>query len=160
MENYFYLNEKNEQKGPASPEELIKNGITKSTLVWKNGMAQWLPAGDIPEINQLFENATTTPPPYPPVPPRTTTSAPTQKPENWLIWAILSTVLCCLPLGIVSIIYATKVDNLWNAGQYEEAEKASKTAKLFFFLALGGGVLAGIIGLISGFASFLIGAGY
>ena len=23
MENYFYLNEKNEQKGPISPEELI-----------------------------------------------------------------------------------------------------------------------------------------
>lgn len=26
MENYFYLNEKNEQKGPVSPEELISNG--------------------------------------------------------------------------------------------------------------------------------------
>lgn len=26
MENYFYLNEKNEQKGPVSPEELIRNG--------------------------------------------------------------------------------------------------------------------------------------
>ena len=39
MENYFYLNEKNEQKGPVSPEELISNGVTKNTLVWKNGMA-------------------------------------------------------------------------------------------------------------------------
>ena len=28
MENYFYLNEKNEQKGPVSPEELISNGVT------------------------------------------------------------------------------------------------------------------------------------
>lgn len=48
MENYFYLNEKNEQKGPVSPEELIRNGVTKNSLVWKNGMAQWLPAGEVP----------------------------------------------------------------------------------------------------------------
>ena len=67
--------------------------------------------------------------------------------------------LCCLPLGIVSIIYATKVDNLWNSGQQEEALKASNMARLFFFLALGGGVLALIIGFISGLASMMIGGG-
>ncbi len=33
------------------------------------------------------------------------------KPDNFLVWAILSTVLCCLPLGIVAIVYANKVDN-------------------------------------------------
>lgn len=72
----------------------------------------------------------------------------------------LSTILCCLPLGIVSIIYATKVDNLWNSGQQEEAIKASNMARLFFFLALGGGVLAVIIGFVSGLTSVLMGGGY
>ena len=67
MENYFYLNEKNEQKGPVSPEELISNGVTKNTLVWKNGMAQWLPAGEVSELANLF-----------------TDTPPTPKPENWL----------------------------------------------------------------------------
>lgn len=153
MENYFYLNEKNEQKGPISPEELISNGVTKNTLVWKNGMAQWLPAGEVHELAKLFTNETSTPStPQPPV-----TNNP--KPDNWLVWAILSTILCCLPLGIVSIIYATKVDNLWNSGQQEEALKASNMARLFFFLALGGGVLALIIGFISGLASMMIGGG-
>ena len=113
MENYFYLNEKNEQKGPISPEELISNGVTKNTLVWKNGMAQWLPAGEVHELAKLFTNETSTPstpPPFPPTPPQPpVTNNP--KPDNWLVWAILSTILCCLPLGIVSIIYATKVDN-------------------------------------------------
>lgn len=60
MENYFYLNEKNEQKGPISPEELISNGVTKNTLVWKNGMAQWLPAGEVHELAKLFTNETST----------------------------------------------------------------------------------------------------
>ena len=57
MENYFYLNEKNEQKGPVSPEELISNGVTKNTLVWKNGMAQWLPAGEVSELANLFTDS-------------------------------------------------------------------------------------------------------
>ena len=39
-----------EPKGPVSPEELISNGVMKNSLVWKNGMAQWLPAGEIHEI--------------------------------------------------------------------------------------------------------------
>lgn len=75
MENYFYLNEKNEQKGPVSPEELIRNGVTKNSLVWKNGMAQWLPAGEVPELAKLFTNETSTPlspPPFPPTPPQPT----------------------------------------------------------------------------------------
>ncbi|MFR7807957.1 MAG: CD225/dispanin family protein, partial [Butyricimonas faecihominis] len=100
-----------------------------------------------------------TPPPFPPTPPQPSVNN-NSKPDNWLIWAILSTVLCCLPLGIVSIIYATKVDNLWNSGQQEEAIKASNMARLFFFLALGGGVLAVIIGFVSGLTSVLMGGGY
>ena len=161
MENYFYLNEKNEQKGPISPEELISNGVTKNTLVWKNGMAQWLPAGEVHELAKLFTNETSTPstpPPLKTTPPPTPLTNQT-KPENRVISANLSTILCCLPLGIVSIIYATKVDNLWNSGQQEEALKASNMARLFFFLALGGGVLALIIGFISGLASMMIGGG-
>lgn len=51
------------------------------------------------------------------------------KPDNFLIWAILSTVLCCLPFGIVSCVYSSKVDGLYNNGQYEEAELAAANAK-------------------------------
>ena len=51
------------------------------------------------------------------------------KPDNYLVWAILTTILCCLPFGIVSIVYATKVDNLYYAGQYDEAMAKAKSAK-------------------------------
>ena len=57
------------------------------------------------------------------------------KPDNYLVFAIISTILCCLPLGIVSIIHSTKVDNLWNAGQYDEAKRASRQAKQFAIYA-------------------------
>lgn len=54
---------------------------------------------------------------------------PPPKPDNNLVWAILSTVLCCLPVGIVSIISATKVDSLWNNGQHAAAAAEAKKAK-------------------------------
>ena len=63
------------------------------------------------------------------------------KPNNYLVWAILSTILCCLPFGIVSIIYASKVDNLYNLGDYIGAQDASNKAKNF---ALWGAVISAI----------------
>ena len=52
-----------------------------------------------------------------------------QKPDNYLVWAILSTVLCCWPFGVVAIVMASKVDSLWASGCYDEACQASKDAK-------------------------------
>ena len=41
---------------------------------------------------------------------------PTGQPDNNLVWGILVTVLCCLPLGIVSIVKATQVSGLVRSG--------------------------------------------
>lgn len=61
-----------------------------------------------------------------------TTNDPANKPpDNNLVWAILCTVLCCLPLGIVAIIKSTKVNELWNQGDKDGAQKAADDAKKF-----------------------------
>jgi predicted secreted protein len=73
------------------------------------------------------------PPPPPPPPPPGFSSAPgygmPPKPSNYLVWSILTTLFCCLPLGIVAIIQSTKVDSLYSAGQYAAADAASRAAK-------------------------------
>lgn len=51
------------------------------------------------------------------------------KPDNYLAWAILSTILCCVPLGAVSIVQSVKVDKLWAAGDHEQARRASASAR-------------------------------
>ena len=38
------------------------------------------------------------------------------------------TVLCCLPFGIVGIVYASRVSSLLKSGNYAEAVEASKNA--------------------------------
>ena len=80
------------------------------------------------------------------------------KPENYLVWAILSTVCCCLPFGIVSIVYAAKVDSLYTSKQYEAALEASGKAKMWTLIAAGSGVAVGIIyGLLSVSSAALLG---
>ena len=51
--------------------------------------------------------------------------------SNYLVWAILSTLFCCLPLGIVSIVYATQVDGRRLAGDLAGARELSHKAKMW-----------------------------
>ena len=49
-------------------------------------------------------------------------------PPNYLVWAILSTILCFLPLGIVSIVFAAQVNSKWATGDVAGAQRASELA--------------------------------
>ena len=71
-----------------------------------------------------------------------------KKPDNHLLKAILSTVLCIPIIGIVAIVYATQTDSCYTQGLYEEAEEKARKANswanasiaiglvLFFIIAL------------------------
>ena len=56
---------------------------------------------------------------------------------NHLVWAILSTLFCCLPLGIVSIVHASQVDGRRAAGDLVGARTASDKAKFWAMLSAG-----------------------
>ena len=58
-----------------------------------------------------------------------------------LVWAILSTVFCCPPTGIVSIVYAAQVNGKVAAGDFAAARKASQDAKAWIWVS----VVVGII---------------
>jgi len=59
------------------------------------------------------------------------------KPDSHLALAILTTILCCLPLGIVAIIKATKVDTYYANRQYNEAIQAAEEAKKWSYWGIG-----------------------
>jgi eukaryotic-like serine/threonine-protein kinase len=58
---------------------------------------------------------------------------------NYLPQAILVTVFCCIPLGVVSIIYAAQVNTKLANGDYAGAKTASDNAKLWCWIAFGVG---------------------
>ncbi|WP_414940493.1 CD225/dispanin family protein [Amycolatopsis sp. cmx-11-51] len=70
---------------------------------------------------------------------------PGPPPNNNLVWGILTTILCCLPFGIVSIIKATQVNTLWAQGQPAAAKEAADAAKKWAIIAAIVGVVVGIL---------------
>jgi hypothetical protein len=87
------------------------------------------------------------PPPPPSAPPpygAPQGGYPVQQPDSNLVWGILCALLCCLPLGVVSIVYASKVSGLWVQGRYAEAQAAADTAKKWAIW----GAVAGVVFLI------------
>lgn len=50
-------------------------------------------------------------------------------PPNYLVWSILVTLLCCLPGGIVAIVYSTQVSSRFLQGDYEGANASSRNAR-------------------------------
>jgi Interferon-induced transmembrane protein/zinc-ribbon domain len=64
---------------------------------------------------------------------------------NYLVFAILATVFCCLPAGIPAIVYAAQVNSKLQVGDLTGARLASKNAKLWCLISLGLGL--GVVGL-------------
>lgn len=135
MDQYYYVDARNQQAGPYSLNDLVAQGITSSTLVWKQGMSGWVPAAQVPEVAAALWRGTVsgggagTPPP------------PAGKPADMLVWAILSTALCCVPLGVVAIIFAAKSRAAVARGEMEQAGSLSKRAMIFTIISAGLGLI-------------------
>lgn len=66
----------------------------------------------------------------------TTTSVP-----NYLIPAIIS-LFCCLPGGVVAVIFAAQVNGKVQAGDIAGAQDSAKKAKMISFISIGLGLAA------------------
>lgn len=92
------------------------------------------------------------------VPPPASTPAPGSIP-NYLAWSIIATVLAtclCCPLGlvgIVAIVFASKVNTLLNQGDLAGAQRASANAKTWCWVA----TALAIIGLLINIVVFATG---
>jgi len=83
--------------------------------------------------------------------------APPAAVPNYLVLAIL-TLICCLPLGIVAIVFAARVNGQVQAGDTAGALESSRKAKLFSFIGLGLGLVWWIICIVTGVLAGVIGA--
>lgn len=71
-----------------------------------------------------------------------------QPPVNWvpyLVLSIISTICCCIPFGIVAIVYAVKINSAVTAGDAEEARRAAKTARIWIIVAFVVGLIVDIL---------------
>lgn len=78
---------------------------------------------------------------------------------NYLVQSILVTVLCCVPFGIVAIVFAAQVNSKLAAGDYAGAMDASKKAKMWSWIAFGSGLAVVALWAIFAFAGIVGGFG-
>ena len=87
----------------------------------------------IPQIPQIpqqpYQQPVAPQQPLPPCPPTN------------LVWGILTTVLCCQVLGIVSIVYALQVKAKYDSGDLETAQRYSDRAAMWSIAAIVAGLI-------------------
>ena len=148
----IFVGKNDEQYGPFPIEkvnESIANGeFSLDDLGWYEGLGEWKPLRNIEGIvgaavvPAVVSN------------PQNNAGVPAEQVPSNLVWGILSTLCCCLPLGIVSIVYASKVEGYVFAGDIETAKENSKKAAMWAWISFGvslvGGIIWFIIGAVSG----------
>ena len=77
--------------------------------------------------------------------PPVSTIQPAQHVPNYLVHAIVVTVLCCLPFGIVAIVYAAQVNGRLAAGDYNGAVEASRKARTWCWVSFGVGIASALV---------------
>ena len=146
----YYMHIGGQQVGPYEENELPSHGLTASTMVWREGMPDWVAASQVPELSHLLPPSQQ-PPSYQQQPsygPQQPYGAQPPMPDTYMVWAVLVTVFCCLPFGIVSIVKASQVSSLYSQGRYQEAVAASEAAKKWAIWSAIAGVVISIIVIV------------
>jgi hypothetical protein len=55
---------------------------------------------------------------------------------DYLIWNVLSTLFCCMPIGIAGIIFSIQTNSAKTRGDFEAAARHSSTAKTLLIVGV------------------------
>ena len=73
-----------------------------------------------------------------------TTNLPQGAPHevsDFLVWNVFATICCCLPFGIVGLVYSIKCQHAKEYGFALEAVESGKKALMWFWIAIGSAVV-------------------
>jgi hypothetical protein len=143
----WYYSKNGQQQGPVSEQVLrakFSSGeISRTDLVWKEGMSDWKPYSSVTELSMgggslvgsIEGNVMLPQPPQAGLGARLPMISPHI--PSYLWQSIIATLFCCMPFGIVAIVYAAKVDSLLAVQDYLGAQSASDSAKIWVGVSVG-----------------------
>lgn len=73
--------------------------------------------------------------------------------DTWLWQSIVVTILCCLPAGVVGIVFSSQAQSALNVGNIAEAEAKAKQAKQWTVI----GFVVGLVVLVGYFLLMIFG---
>jgi len=157
----WYYSKMGLQQGPVPEDELVtkirRGEIDGTNLIWKDGMAEWKPLSQMPELLTLSNPGVPSdnPTQYPGT---TGGSIPLTQPPAFqghytepfipsyfvptivslVLWVIFMAIFCFpvgLPCSIVALVYGTKVDSLRAQRNLVAAQAASRAAKVWMIVS-------------------------
>ncbi len=164
---YKILGADQKEYGPVTADQLkrwIAEGRANGqTRVQVEGATDWRPLSSFPEFAEALGLGGSVPPLTGTAPLPAAGPLPGMRPNipNYLVPAILTTICCCLPLGIPAIVFAAQVNTKLAANDYAGAQEASDKAKMWCWIAFAAGAiitviygLLGVFGGLNGFPSY------
>jgi len=122
--------------------------LLPDTFVWIESMQAHRKAAEVPGMSFGGQRGYAQPPPQGAADyPRQNYAYPTtyEKVPNNLILAIFSTVCCCLPFGVASIVYASQVDGHSQRGDIVKARESADKARNWAIASIVCGFIANIV---------------
>jgi hypothetical protein len=154
--NFFYYDTNGQKHGVFNEQQLkafaATGLINPQTPLETEGGHKGL-AGQIPGLFAVAPSAFVQPTQA--VPSYGGNAVQTETVPDYLIWSIITTLFCCLPLGVIGIIFSVLSKNDLKVGDYEGAAKKSHIAMNCNFGGLIVGVVFFIFALIIGFLEAL-----
>ena len=115
MSEYYILNG-SEQQGPYTIDQL-RGRVTPQTYVWREGLADWVQAINLPELSVVL------------LPKGSVSPSGVVKPKDYLVESILVTLFCCMVFGILGIVYSVQANSAFSSGNITAANEFSAKAK-------------------------------
>jgi hypothetical protein len=94
--------------------------------------------------------------PFNPQPPPTATPTIPNNMVLAIIASVVSFMFCCLPHGLIALIFALQVNKKEAAGDIEGANKSAKLAKMISWICIIVSVVWLIIGMVFGVFSIIL----
>lgn len=131
MRKYYY-SQGSDRRGPLMLDELRALNLPKGTLIWYQGLSQWV---DIEEVEELRsqdtkDDASEEQPPV--LPNKRSLNSPYKArfmPYNWMVPSLILTFLF-LPLGVFPLIFSSQVEKRYYNQDFIGAERAANRAKI------------------------------
>jgi len=139
------------QQGPVSDDQIRRmaqdGSLRGEDLVWREGMASWQAAREAGIELPMAPVAPYSPSPaqYSPYAPAPMLPTAAVAIPDYLPWSIAATILCCLPLGIVAIVFSAKANSAKAIGDFRAAAEAANQAKIWLYVSAGIGLLVGLV---------------
>lgn len=151
------------QQGPYSKEQVAAMRLPAATPVWYEGLAQWVPACQAPELAGLFgcpeseseQEAGTALAAHDSgdsgcsgAAVGSVLAAQPARPATFLGWSIVLTLCCCTPFSIAAIVCGAVTNSRYNNGDYDGARRMSRATEWLVIIAITLGIVFMPIGMM------------